>query len=149
MNKSAYYGQIEEIWELNYVTFKVPLFKCRWVQGTSGVQKDQYEFTTVDLNHLGYKTEPFVLAKQVEQIFYVPDTLRKKHHVVLQGKKRIVGVEGAIDEDEYNQFDEVPPFSSSIMPQVSANDPTPYLRTDHGEGIRVPRRQAKKRGAKK
>ena len=29
--RSSYYGQIEEIWELDYVLFKIPLFRCRWV----------------------------------------------------------------------------------------------------------------------
>ena len=28
MQKTPYYGQIEEIWELNYLEFKVALFKC-------------------------------------------------------------------------------------------------------------------------
>jgi len=28
MQKAPYYGQIEEIWELNYLGFKVALFKC-------------------------------------------------------------------------------------------------------------------------
>ena len=120
MNRAAYYGQIEEIWELNYGTFQVPLFKCRWVQGTTGVQKDRYGFTTVDLDHLGFKTEPFVLAKQVQQVFYVMDTMKRKRHVVLPGKRRIVGVENVVNEDEYNQFDEVPLYSTSVMPDVSA-----------------------------
>jgi hypothetical protein len=26
----TYYGQIEEIWELDYVGLKVALFQCRW-----------------------------------------------------------------------------------------------------------------------
>ena len=30
--KDTYYGYIEEIWELDYgVSFKVPLFRCKWV----------------------------------------------------------------------------------------------------------------------
>ena len=45
MQKTTYYGQIEEIWELLYVGFKVPVFWCRWVQGSQGVMKDRYGFT--------------------------------------------------------------------------------------------------------
>jgi hypothetical protein len=56
----------------------------------------------VDLNNLGYRDEPFVLAKDVNQIFYVKDMSTKpkkgktndngsdnepKHHIVLSGKK--------------------------------------------------------------
>ena len=59
----TYYGYIEEIWELDYGrNFKVPLFRCKWVK-MSGVHVDKkYGMTTVDLNNLGYRDEPFVLA---------------------------------------------------------------------------------------
>jgi hypothetical protein len=43
----------------------VPIFKCRWAQGTKGVVKEKYGFTTVDLEKIGYKEEPFVLADKV------------------------------------------------------------------------------------
>ena len=33
--------------------------------------------TTVDLNNLGYRDEPFVLAKDVAQVFYVKDMSTK------------------------------------------------------------------------
>lgn len=137
MERAAYYGQIEEIWELNYLGFKVALFKCRWVQGSTGVSRDKNGFVSVDLQHVGFKSEPFVLAKEVLQIFYVRDTVRKKRHIALPGKKRIVGVQNAVDEEEFNQFDEIPPFASCALPRLSVNDKTPYLRTDHNERIRV------------
>jgi hypothetical protein len=31
----TYYGQIEELWELDYVVLKVALFQCRWVANGS------------------------------------------------------------------------------------------------------------------
>ena len=68
MEISKHYGRIEEIWELNYApTFKVPLFKCQWVKVTRGgvAVNNQYGMTTVDLNNIGYKDKPFVLAKDV------------------------------------------------------------------------------------
>ena len=76
MQKTPYYGQIEEIWELNYLEFKVALFKCRWVQGSQGVTCDKNGLVSVDLRNVGYKIEPFVLAKDVLQVFYVPNTVR-------------------------------------------------------------------------
>uniref|UniRef100_J3NCM6 Ubiquitin-like protease family profile domain-containing protein n=1 Tax=Oryza brachyantha TaxID=4533 RepID=J3NCM6_ORYBR len=60
---------------------------CRWVQGARSVMKDTYWFTTVDLEHVGYKEEPFVLVDNVSQVFYVADTRNKKQHVVLPGKR--------------------------------------------------------------
>jgi hypothetical protein len=78
MQKTTYYGQIEEIWELLYLGFKVLVFWCRWVQGSQGVMKDRYGFTTVDLQQVGYRDEPFVVTSQVSQVFYVRGTRNKK-----------------------------------------------------------------------
>jgi hypothetical protein len=66
--------------------FQIPLFRCNWVNANKGVGKDKYGFITVDLNHQGYKSDPFVLAKHVAQVFYVPDTTNKRLKVVIPGK---------------------------------------------------------------
>ena len=69
-----------DIWELDYGhDFNVPLFRCKWVNlSGGGVQVDpQFEMTTVDLNNLGYADEPFVLANDVVEVFYVKDMFTK------------------------------------------------------------------------
>ena len=86
-DKSMYYGQIQEIWEIDFHGFKIPLFRCNWVDVIKGVVKDKYGFISVDLNRQGYKSEPFVLAKHVAQVFYVPDTTNKRLKVVIPGKR--------------------------------------------------------------
>ena len=116
METDTYYGQIEEIWELDYVGLKVALFRCRWVNGKKGVTEDKYGFVSVDLRVFGYKDEPFVFAKDVQQVFYVPDLAKKNWYVVMPGKKRIVGVENVVEEEEYNQFDEIPSFDMPYVP---------------------------------
>jgi hypothetical protein len=66
--KDTYYGYIEEIWEFEYgPTFKIPLFRCKWVKLTGGgvVVDQKYGMTTVDLNNLAYMDEPFVLANGI------------------------------------------------------------------------------------
>ena len=78
-----------------------------------GVVVDQkYGMTTVDLNNLVYMDEPFVLANDVAQVFYVKDMSTKtrkrnqqkkisfdepKRHIVLSGKRNIVGVDDRTD----------------------------------------------------
>jgi hypothetical protein len=59
----------------------------------------------------------------------VPDTRNKKQHVVLPGKRRAVGVENVVDEEEYNQFDEVPPFGSCNLRMILESEIPPYLRS--------------------
>ena len=133
-NKEFYYGIIEEIWELDYVYFKIPLFRCQWVN-LKHVKVDKYGVTYVDLNRVAYKSEPFVLATQVTQVFYVKDLAHKKHHVVMSGKRRIVGVENVVDEDEYNQFDDLPPIGDRIRVEEEQLEETCYVREDHSEGL--------------
>jgi hypothetical protein len=67
-------------------------------------------------------------------VFYITHPVDKKWHVVLPGKRRIVGVGDVIDEDEYDHFDEIPPFSIGFKSiPVTDNDDTNYLRSDHEE----------------
>jgi hypothetical protein len=47
-DKNMYYGQIQEIWELNFHSFKIPLFHCDWVNAIKGVVKDKYGFISVN-----------------------------------------------------------------------------------------------------
>ena len=142
--KNFYYGIIEEIWELEYGALNIPLFLCQWVKLTGGgVRKDQYGMTIVDLTKIGFKDEPFVLAKDVHQVFYVKDMTSKpknknpqegspepKRHIVLPGKRVIVGVEDKTDQsDDYDQFDGMPPFAVEVDPSILlGNEETPYLR---------------------
>src|SRR3990170_7512620 len=136
--KDTYYGYTEDIWELDYGRgLKVPLFQCKWVNmARGGVQVDpQYGMTTVDLNNLGYTDEPFVLAIDVAQVFYVKDMSTKprkrkdkeantsydepKCHIVLSGKRNIVGVEDKTDmSEDYEKFHEIPPFKVKADPSI-------------------------------
>jgi hypothetical protein len=111
-NKVSYFGVIEEIWELDYGPLKILMFRCQWVNRVGGgVMTDRNGMTIVDFKKIGYKDEPFVLAKNVTQVFYVKDMARKpkknqgksddepKRHIVLLGKK-IIGVEDILDKSE-------------------------------------------------
>ncbi|KAL8248991.1 hypothetical protein R6Q59_005859 [Mikania micrantha] len=135
--KNSYYGVIQEIWELDYYSFTIPVFKCKWVNNRTCVKVDKYGFTLVDLTSDGYTSEPFVLAKQVTQVFFVNDPSKPRYHIVLQGKRRILGVDNVINEDEYDQFDDLPPFSVGIQPMSDITEGNTYLRSDHNEGIYV------------
>ena len=111
--------------------------------------KDRYGFTTVDLNQVGYRDEPFVVASQVSQVFYVRDTRNKKRQVVLPGKKRVVELENPVDEEKFNQSNEVPPSDTSILPVILASELTPYLRDGRKEVAPVAKRCRKRQVRKK
>ncbi|GJT41323.1 retrovirus-related pol polyprotein from transposon TNT 1-94 [Tanacetum coccineum] len=49
-------------------------------------------------------------------------------------KRNIVGVDDVVEEDDYNQLDELPPFSSGIQSLDEIPDDIVYLRSDHQKG---------------
>ena len=62
-----------------------------------------------------------------------------KRHIVLPGKRKVVGVEDISDNSEdYDQIDDLPPFSVDIDPSILlSKEDTPYLRRDHTQGTFV------------
>jgi hypothetical protein len=61
--------------------------------------------TNVNFRFLGYSEHPFVLAKDIIEVFCVKDpgpAIWEEHHIILQEKRKIVGVEDVVDEEEYN-----------------------------------------------
>jgi hypothetical protein len=62
------------------------LFRCQWIRLPNGVKFDQYDMTNVNFRFISYREQPFVLDKDVTQVFYVknPDHAnREEHHIVL------------------------------------------------------------------
>jgi hypothetical protein len=93
-NMETYYGFIEDIWELEYrENLKFSLFHCQWIRLPNGVKTDKYGMTNANFRFIGYREQPFVLAKDVTQVFYVKDSdpaNREEHHIVFQGKRKII-----------------------------------------------------------
>jgi hypothetical protein len=80
------------------------------VKHPHGFEVDEYGFTILDFRNVGHKDEFWVLASTVAQAFYILDPKDEKKHNVVSRKQWVVGVDNKEDEEEYNQFDEVPFF---------------------------------------
>ena len=65
-----YYGVIKETWEIDYVTFRTPVFLCSWVESNNGVKTDKNGFTFVNLTRVSHKEEAFIMVSQAKQVFY-------------------------------------------------------------------------------
>jgi len=134
MASMCYFGVIEDIWVIDYTSFRVPIFKCKWVDGNTGVKTDDLGFTLVDLEKEGYNEEPFIMASQAKQVFYVTDPVNKRWSVVLQGKTK--------QYTDYNDelildISETPSFSSNMPTLIVDNevDDVHAMRDDHNEGL--------------
>ena len=128
-----YFGFIDEIWELNYVKFTICVFKCKWVDSNTGLRIDDVGFTLLDLKKLAYQNDPFIMAEQARQVFYVQDPCDERWCVVLQGKTIGVNVE---DDDSYMDT-YVSPLTAQITPNVVGEEEADDVhanRNDHDEG---------------
>lgn len=132
-DQNSYYGVVKEIWVIDYHFKKIPLFMCDWVDNKNGVKKDPVGYTLVELGRLGHKDDPFILASQARQVFYVTDQLNKKWSIVFMTPPKNY-------RDTYDDVDEefstvLFPHNDNILPRVdpvdlrkeSRND---YFRTD-------------------
>ncbi|KAL8122564.1 hypothetical protein AgCh_019051 [Apium graveolens] len=138
--KKSYYGVIDEIWEFHYTDFKVALFRCKWFDVKRGIRVDESGFSLVDFNRFRHEDDPFIFATQVKQVFYIKDPADSRWSIVLESKRRILGIDNVEDEDEYDQFDENPPFSIGLPTAVREdNVDTNYVRNDHDEGLWIDR----------
>ena len=66
-------------------------------------------------------------------------TKEPKRHIVLLGKRVIVGIEDKSDmSEEYEKDDRIPPFKVNKDPSILVNnEDTPWLRSDHNQGTYV------------
>ena len=71
-----FYGVLIDIIELYYIgRNRVLIFKCDWwdVGNKRRINVDEFGFVSVNVNKTWYKDQPFVLASQPQQVFYVND----------------------------------------------------------------------------
>ncbi|TMX00716.1 hypothetical protein EJD97_000287, partial [Solanum chilense] len=117
----TYYGKLVDIIELHYYShFKVVLFKCDWYD----IEKDMYDLTYVYFNKRCSQEEPFVLASQVHQCFYVQDPYDQDRHYVMKTVLR----------DLFNMSDEFESdLSENYENELSEHLMGPYIPKDDGE----------------
>nr|XP_048330607.1 uncharacterized protein LOC125422586 [Ziziphus jujuba var. spinosa] len=86
-----FYGVIEDILVLDYRSkHSVVLFRCAWFDTNVKKKKmiTEFQITSINVTSYWYKNDPFVLASQAKQVFYVDDykigqhwkVIRKVHH---------------------------------------------------------------------
>ena len=134
----TYYGFTEEIWDLAYGPLKAALFRYQWVW-LEEINTDSEGFTTVDLTKTAYRDDPFVLARDVMQVFYARDNKTKARlKVFLEGKRKIVSVDGVTDKEDYRGYQEMPLFGANVpLSILQEGDEPAYVRIDHNEALIV------------
>ena len=97
----------------------------------------------------------YILFESILKVFYVKDMSSRpkkrkdkqagtsydepKRHIVLSGKRNIVGMENKTDMlEDYNKFDEIPPFKVKTDPSIVLNDQDcPWLQRNQKKGTHM------------
>jgi hypothetical protein len=91
------FALLRTIWELDYGTFQILVFRCQWVE-YKHVTVDNYGVRVLDLSKVGYKDDPWILANHVAQVFYVEQIISnnekkstdKTKHVAFPRKQQAI-----------------------------------------------------------
>ncbi|KAI5350617.1 hypothetical protein L3X38_003508 [Prunus dulcis] len=84
----GFYGFIQDILDLDYQKFTIPVFRCDWIDSTSGIVVNELGFTLVNLSKIGHRNEQFVMTSQVKQVFFADDPMHRGWSVVLSMPNR-------------------------------------------------------------
>lgn len=144
----TYYEKLTSIIELQYYDgTRYVLFKCDWADITinRGYKEDEFGIPLVNFNRLIHtgdrlNDDPFVLASQVSQVYYVEDVRHPNWLVVVKTKPRHVFDvgQGEGHDDDVGGYRENEPFNLNINqdPLGVSNDNVECARNDV-EGIEV------------
>ena len=86
------------------------MFRVRWAKS---VEKENRYFTTMVIPEAKSKTagtkataknEPWVMASQLDQCFFITDPSKPSRVVVRRGKRSIIGMDGVASEQDYDQY---------------------------------------------
>ncbi|CAN1324179.1 hypothetical protein LINPERPRIM_LOCUS33004 [Linum perenne] len=117
-----YYGVIQEIVEMEYwINRKIVLFKCDWVSTSRGVKQDDFGFTLVNFSRRMSENEPFILATQAQQVFYVADTMDNDWKVVIKTTPR-----NLCDLSEQEQVADVETYLQSETLNAAFSEDLPH-----------------------
>nr|GEZ82025.1 hypothetical protein [Tanacetum cinerariifolium] len=80
-DEEMYYGQLEQILEFSYMSFKTVLFRVKWFD-TSKKGRVKHlvirnNITQILANCESFKNDQYILATQVKQCFYLEDMVRR------------------------------------------------------------------------
>ncbi|XP_024011315.1 uncharacterized protein LOC112086578 [Eutrema salsugineum] len=126
----SYYGRVVDIILLEYNVFYVPLFRCNWaVMGNEVKIEDGFTLVNMSQSQVSFLREPYILASQAKQVFYLREDAESSWHVVMRGPSR------RYKNDLDDGIGEIGPLPSNVDMDIHM-DESENARTDC-EGIYV------------
>ncbi|XP_060962267.1 uncharacterized protein LOC133032365 [Cannabis sativa] len=100
-----YYGTLEDVMMFTFCgVYSVTLFRCKWFNTNPQRKKTIIENNIISINVSGewYKDDPFILATQAKQVFYLDDLLRGRHWKIVENvnHRQIWDIEEDEDDED-------------------------------------------------
>jgi hypothetical protein len=140
-----FYGVLTRVVELLYAgRRRVTLFDCEWRDIDNhilGYKKDKYGYVSVNTKRRIYENEPFVLAYQAKQIFFVDEIRNPSWQVVVKTVARCIYDVPEIGDNEDNvepsaYQDEAPDGFGVLNDVDDYNDGVVWRRDEvHGDEV--------------
>ncbi|KAL4585273.1 hypothetical protein LXL04_009889 [Taraxacum kok-saghyz] len=122
----VYYGVLLEVLELDFILGrKVFVFRCNWYNTDPKGKKMvvDHNLTSIDITSKWYVEEPFILASQAQQVFYLNDLARGKNWMVVQ-KVNHRNIYDILEHDE----DEV--LINDVFQEAESSELPPFQPTE-------------------
>lgn len=134
----AYYGVLLEILELDFICQrKVFMFRCKWYNTDPKGKRIVVDnnVTSIDITSDWYAEEPFILATQAQQVFYLNNQARGRNWMAVQrvNHRNIYDIAEQDDEDSMNEdvFQEEDSYDlPSFHPTEEVDDTSLLVRED-------------------
>ncbi|XP_071912376.1 uncharacterized protein [Coffea arabica] len=120
LSELVYFGILKNMIELIYGGRRVVLFECDWISNGSRMKQDADRFTLVNFANVRPHVEPFILASQASQVFYVEDPTNKDWQVVISTTARAgYNMGTTMDVETYLQSDVGNPVVENENEEIS------------------------------
>ncbi|XP_060969955.1 uncharacterized protein LOC133037137 [Cannabis sativa] len=102
-----YYGTLKDVITISYTgAYTVTLFECKWYN-TNPLRKKtitENNITSINIRGFWYQDEPYILANQAKQVFYLEDPLRGRDWKVVEdiSHRQIWDINDNEDETDVN-----------------------------------------------
>ena len=137
-----FYGVIDDIWEVSYLYWnKVIVFKCSWFDTSKNASvKKEYNYNSIRVDHLFFEDEPYALADQARQVFYVDDikngdswkvVQKVNHRHLLPNAIKQINVDDCTEEDNIDDaYQEEVSHEVDVTFDTTNVEEAPLNRTD-------------------
>ncbi|GJW69717.1 hypothetical protein Tco_0126634, partial [Tanacetum coccineum] len=151
-DREMYYGQLQEILEFSYLSFKVVLLLVKWFDTSNEGRKVKHLVLRNNMTQIlkkgeAFKDDHYILATQVKQCFYLEDMARRKphwkvaehvnHKKFLDGDGQSTEVDAPPDIIDLDEDNDIIDDEDALPHDLADSDDEDLVNVDDDDGVDV------------